>query len=67
VRGAHQSRRHADDLCLTADAPPELVRVVHHFWVKRFHPDSGQGDATTMARINGAVDVIREHQERKAS
>jgi hypothetical protein len=54
-------------LCLTTDAPAQLVRVVHHFWAKELHPDSGHGDTARMARINAAVDVIRQEEERKAS
>jgi hypothetical protein len=54
-------------LCLTPDAPAELVKSVHHWWVRALHPDTGHGDTTRMARINAAVDVIRQDAERKAS
>jgi hypothetical protein len=54
-------------LCLTPDAPAELVRTVHHWWVRALHPDTGHGDGARMASINAAVDVIRADQERKAS
>ena len=54
-------------LCLTPDAPPELVKAVHHWWVRALHPDTGHGDTARMASINAAVDVIKEESERKAS
>lgn len=54
-------------LCLTPDAPPELVRVVHHWWVRALHPDTGHGDAGRMASVNAAIDTIRADRERKAS
>lgn len=54
-------------LCLTPDAPAELVKTVHHWWVRALHPDTGHGDGAHMASINAAVDVIREDQERRAS
>jgi hypothetical protein len=54
-------------LCLTPDAPAELVKSVHHWWVRALHPDTGHGDTTRMARVNAAVDVIRQDTGRKAS
>jgi curved DNA-binding protein CbpA len=54
-------------LCLTPEAPAELVKSVHHWWVRALHPDTGHGDGARMAQINAAVDVIRQHTERKAS
>jgi hypothetical protein len=54
-------------LCLTPDAPAELVRTVHHWWVRALHPDTGHGDGARMASINAAVDTIKEDRERKAS
>ena len=54
-------------LCLTPDAPAELVTVVHRWWARQLHPDTGHGDTTKMAAINAAADLIREERERKAS
>ena len=54
-------------LCLTPDAPAELVKTVHHWWVRALHPDTGRGDTARMASINAAVDTIKEDSERKAS
>jgi hypothetical protein len=54
-------------LCLTPDAPAELVKAVHHWWVRALHPDTGHGDTARMSRINAAVDLIKQHTERKAS
>jgi hypothetical protein len=55
------------ELCLTAEAPAELVKTVHHWWIRQVHPDTGHGDTARMARINAAVDTIREDRQRKAS
>jgi hypothetical protein len=54
-------------LCLTPDAPAELVKTVHHWWVRALHPDTGHGDTARMASVNAAVDTIKHHSERKAS
>jgi hypothetical protein len=54
-------------LCLTADAPAELVKTVHHWWVRALHPDTAHGDAARMAVVNAAVDVIRGDRESRAS
>jgi hypothetical protein len=54
-------------LCLTPDAPAELLKTVHHWWVRALHPATDHGDTARMASVNAAVDVIREDQERRAS
>jgi curved DNA-binding protein CbpA len=44
---------------LRPTAPPELVSAAHRCLAKLNHPDAG-GNTTTMQRINGAVEQIRE-------
>jgi hypothetical protein len=46
-------------LCLTPDAPAELLKTVHHWWVRALHPDTGHGDTARMASVNAAVDESR--------
>jgi hypothetical protein len=46
-------------LCLTPDAPAELVKTAHRWWVRQLHPDTGHGDTHRMATINAAADAIR--------
>jgi curved DNA-binding protein CbpA len=41
------------------NAPPELVKIVRHWWVRQLHPDTGRGDGARMASINAALDVLR--------
>jgi hypothetical protein len=57
----------ADDyrlLCLTPDAPPELVSAARRVLALLHHPDHG-GDEVTMKRINMAADAILEALERR--
>ena len=45
-------------LCLTPEAPPDLIDLAYRFWAKRLHPDAG-GDHTAMVRLNEAVSKVR--------
>ncbi len=60
---ADRGRQSSDDpwviLHLRPTAPPELVSAAHRCLAKLNHPDAG-GNTTTMQRINGAVEQIRE-------
>ncbi len=44
-------------LCLTPDAPSELVEAARRILAKRYHPDAG-GTDEAMAAINRAADVL---------
>ncbi len=45
-------------LCLTPDAPAELVEAARRILAKRYHPDVAGGDMVTMQRINAAADLL---------
>jgi DnaJ-domain-containing protein 1 len=46
-------------LCLTPDAPPELVRVAYKCLAQLHHPDKASGDELRMKRINLAFESLR--------
>jgi DnaJ-domain-containing protein 1 len=46
-------------LCLTPDAPPELVRVAYRCLAQIHHPDKASGDELKMKRINLAFESLR--------
>lgn len=48
-------------LCLTTDAPPELVQTAYRWWAKQAHPDHNGGDGQAMTAVNQAVATIRAH------
>ncbi len=48
-------------LCLTPDAPPDLVQTAYRWWAKQTHPDHNGGDGQAMTAVNQAVAVIRAH------
>jgi len=48
-------------LCLTPDAPPDLVQTAYRWWAKQTHPDHNGGDGQSMAAVNSAVAIIRAH------
>lgn len=63
---AHHATQEADiedaykALCLTHDAPPDLIQAAYRWWAKQTHPDHG-GNTEVMAAVNRAVATIREH------
>lgn len=44
---------------LPASASADDIKKAHRVLVKRYHPDTANGDETTMKQINGAYDMIR--------
>lgn len=46
-------------LCLTHDAPPDLIQAAYRWWAKQTHPDHG-GDTEAMIAVNRAVAALRE-------
>jgi hypothetical protein len=44
-------------LCVTPEAPPELVDLAYRYWAKRIHPDRG-GNHESMIAINLAYEAI---------
>lgn len=46
-------------LCVTTNAPPEVIRAAHRALASLHHPDVG-GDPVRMAEINDAYDQLRE-------
>ena len=44
-------------LCITSDAPLELVKASQRILAKKYHPDTG-GSHTAMVAINNAADTI---------
>ncbi len=63
-RTAGGSAAHLAALCVTPDAPPEIVRAVYRTWCKLCHPDAlpapERGRAhRRMVEINGAYEALR--------
>lgn len=47
-------------LCVTPDAPPEVIKASYKALSKIFHPDKGDnGDEERMAEINSAMDELK--------
>jgi hypothetical protein len=49
-------------LCVTPEAPPELVSAARRVWSRRFHPDLG-GDEARMVQVNIAADLVEQWLE----
>jgi hypothetical protein len=46
-------------LCLTPDAPPELVKVAYRCLAQLHHPDKASGDELRMKRLNLAFEKLK--------
>ncbi len=58
---------HYDNLKVTRDAPPEVIRAAYRSLCHRFHPDRHGGSARathTFQLINSAYDVLSDPQRR---
>ena len=59
---------HYDNLKVTRDAPPEVVRAAYQALSRKHHPDKNQGDVAAqrvMSLINAAYDVLSDPQKRE--
>lgn len=45
-------------LCVTPEAPPELIDLAYRYWAKRVHPDRG-GNHESMVKINLAYEQLQ--------
>src|SRR5579871_1232064 len=54
---------HYDNLKVTRDAPPEVIRAAYHALSRKYHPDLHQGDPDAeraMALINAAYEALSD-------
>lgn len=61
-------RTHYDNLKVSRDAPPEVIRAAYRSLSQKYHPDRNPGDPDTvrvMAILNAAYEVLSDPVKRK--
>jgi hypothetical protein len=58
---------HYDNLKVVRNAPPEVIRAAYKTLSQKFHPDRNPGNpdaARIMSILNGAYEILSDHQKR---
>ena len=54
-----------DILNVPEDAMLKTIKISYHQLSRKYHPDKNNGDDTMFKKINGAYEVLSDHEKRR--